>query len=221
MKVKSMIVAGVITLSLARAATGTELACGAPQVFIGDQPNDPNPVVSVDVSYQPSLHAWQVFHHHYNGMVAARAQQYAVEDWSDGVHTRWAGALNRNRALYMIAEAGVDQRTGVGYYEERLYDRSRGNRLDVHLRAPCRLVVANPASPVAGPALPVVPVVPVAPVQPPPQSTIQQKVTVAPAQAAPPIVTVAPVVVIPGVTGAGQYPAPPAPKPEEKEKAAS
>ena len=121
----------------------------------------------------------------------------------------------------MIAEAGVDQRTGVGYYEERLYDRSRGNRLDVHLRAPCRLVVANPPPPVAGPALPVVPVVPVAPVQPPPQSTIQQKVTVAPAQAAPPIVTVAPVIVIPGVTGAGQYPAPAAPKPEEKEKAAS
>jgi hypothetical protein len=132
--------AGVLLSSSANAGS---LTCGAPRVFLGDEPGDRNPVVSVEVDYNGELHQWQVFHHHYNGMVTARAQQYAMEDWSNQQRTRWAGSLNRNRSLYMVGEAGVNMQTGEGYYEEWLYNRNQGNRLDMHMRSQCRLDVGR------------------------------------------------------------------------------
>jgi hypothetical protein len=39
----------------------------------------------------------------------------------------------------MIGRAWANPRTGEGVYEEWLYDRSRGDRLDMHSRANCRI----------------------------------------------------------------------------------
>jgi hypothetical protein len=116
-----------------------DLVCDPPVVLLGDTAGDTDPVVGVEVSYDASVHGWQIFHHHASGLVASRSQQYAIEDFSNGNETRWGGSLNRNRSLYMIGKAAVNYSTGEGYYEEWLYNRSQGNRLDVHLRAICRL----------------------------------------------------------------------------------
>jgi hypothetical protein len=118
--------------------SGPDFVCGAPRVSIGDEPNDPNPVVSVEISYVGSDHAWKIFHHHANGLVAARAQQYAIEDATDNQHTGWGGSLNRNRSLYMVGEirAGRDDYL----YVETLYDRSKGNRVDMQMAAHCKLL---------------------------------------------------------------------------------
>jgi hypothetical protein len=176
-------------LFAAHKSRADELHCGAPAVFLGDEP-DGNPVVNVDVIYDPDLHAWQIFHRHLNGMVAARAQQYAIEDWTADSRTRWAGTLNRNRALYMVGEVNEN-----GYYDERLYDRKLGNRLVVHLGVQCRIarpVAVAPAQvPVRTvPVAPVAPVVPVTPAAPAPAAPapVQQ-------QAAP--VVVSPVIIVP------------------------
>jgi hypothetical protein len=56
-----------------------------------------NPVVSVEITYLPDQHAWQIFHHPLNGMVASRTQQYGIEDWSDHYRVRWAGNLIEHR----------------------------------------------------------------------------------------------------------------------------
>jgi hypothetical protein len=132
-----------------------EYRCAAPTVFLGDTP-DGNPVVETDISFTPSLHAWQVFHHHQNGMVAARAQQYAIEDWSNPRLARWGGSLNRNRSLYMVGTLGPDY-----YYRERLYDRAKGNALVVDIGSQCELVHTAAVVPV--PVVPERVYVPVAP----------------------------------------------------------
>jgi len=82
---------------------GADLVCGAPRVFVGDEP-DNNPVVSVEISYDPDNHAWRVFHRMVNGQVVSRGEQYGMTDWSDANQTRWTGSLNRNRSLYMVGE---------------------------------------------------------------------------------------------------------------------
>jgi uncharacterized protein YraI len=147
-----------------------DMVCGAPTVYVGDDPRDTDPVVGVEVNYDASTRNWQVFHHHSSGLVASRSQQYAIEDFSDNNRTRWGGSLNRNRSLYMMAQAGANYTTGEGYYEEWLYNRSQGNRLDMHMRATCRVEIRSAtAGPVPMPApVPVpapVPAAPAAPVQ--------------------------------------------------------
>ena len=74
--------------------SGPDLVCNAPRVFIGDEP-DNNPVVSVEISYDPDNHAWRIFHRRANGQVVSRGEQYAITDWSDANKTRWTGSLNK------------------------------------------------------------------------------------------------------------------------------
>lgn len=126
---------------IANYAHATDLVCEAPIVFIGAQNPDLDPVTSLEVSYTYATHAWQVFHHHASGLVAARMQQYAWEDATRGVWRGWAGSLNRNRSLYMVGRLSP-----TGYYEEWLYNRSQGNRLDVHLGAWCHVVNDTPVA---------------------------------------------------------------------------
>jgi hypothetical protein len=125
--------------------SGPDLVCDAPRVFIGDEPNDPNPVVSVEISYVGSDHAWKIFHHHANGLVAARAQQYAIEDATNNKRTAWAGSLNRNRALFMTGEIQTATNGSNDYlYIETLYNRARGNHIDMQMSAHCTLQHAAP-----------------------------------------------------------------------------
>jgi hypothetical protein len=158
--------AALAIFGLAPAAFAAELVCGAPKVFIGDEPHDPNPVVQVEVSYDQSRHEWLIFHHHANGLVAARAQQYAMEDWTNADQTKWAGSLNRNRSLYMVGELQRDRNSGIVYIES-LYNRSQNNRLDMQMAAQCRPQVAvNNSLPPPPPAP-----VPQGPVGPPPSQS--------------------------------------------------
>ena len=49
-------------------ASAYELNCDAPQVAIGDDLRDNNPVVSVGIRYIPDDHQWRVFHYLSNGL---------------------------------------------------------------------------------------------------------------------------------------------------------
>jgi hypothetical protein len=188
-------------------------------VFLGDT-YDPDPVTNVRVQYNPDFHTWNILMYSGGGRVVSRAQQYAITDYTNDFQAKWGGSLNRNRNLYMVGELHDN-----GVYEEWLYDRSHGNRLDMHWAVRCKVAVSYPnGEPPLRPGQQVSPdwegtaapphVVHTVPVTPAP--TVQQQVVVAPAPAAPAPVVVAPVIVIPGVTGAGQYPAPPAEKPAPK-----
>jgi hypothetical protein len=181
--------------------------CGRPTVFLGDT-YDPDPVANVRVQYNPDYHTWNILMYSNGGRIVSRAQQYAITDYTSDEIRTWGGSLNRNHNLYMVGELHEN-----GVYEEWLYDRSQHNRLDMHWAVRCQITYA-PSPPVVEAAPPhVVHTVPVAPAPP----VVQQQVVVAPAPSAPPVVTVAPVIVIPGVTGAGTIPAPPAEKPVKPE----
>jgi uncharacterized protein YraI len=110
------------------------LTCDRPQVLLGDDPRDPNPVIGIELSYSPQDHAWRIFHHQANGGVVSRSEQYAIVDNTSSNKVQWSGSLNRNRSLFMVGEVKSD-----GYYYEWLYNRSQGNRLDMQLRAKCHV----------------------------------------------------------------------------------
>jgi hypothetical protein len=181
-------------------------------VYLGDT-YDSDPVVNVRVRYNPDFHTWNILMYSGGGRIVSRSQQYAVTDYTNDFQMKWGGSLNRNRNLYMVGELHEN-----GVYEEWLYDRSQGNRLDMHWAVPCKVTFTPPPAQAVRtvPVVPVVPVAPVAPAAPAPVIVQQQA-----APAAPPVITVAPVIVIPGVTGAGQYPAPPAERPVPKPEAGS
>lgn len=124
-----------IVLSIANANAGVIL-CDAPKVLVGDEP-DNNPVVSVEVSYKQEDHAWRIFHKMVNGQVVARAEQYAITDWSNANKLQWTGSLNRNRSLQMIGEVKINQRGEITYWEW-MYDRGKGNQLVMQMGAVCR-----------------------------------------------------------------------------------
>jgi clan AA aspartic protease (TIGR02281 family) len=114
-----------------------DIICGPPRMLYNlDQSPDTDPVVSVEVSYNPKDHAWRVFHHLRSGGVVSRTDQYAAVDTSDGGRTQWTGTLNRNRSLYMVGEVKFD-RQNHPLYNEWLYNRGQGNRLEMNLVAKC------------------------------------------------------------------------------------
>jgi hypothetical protein len=134
--------------------TGDWLACDRPQVLLGDDPKDPNPVTSIELSYVKADHAWRIFHHFANGGVVSRTEQYAVVDNSSTSKLQWSGSLNRNRALHMVGEVKSD-----GYYYEWLYNSSKGDQLEMALRSKCN--VAAPQQSLPKPTAEVSPPVPV------------------------------------------------------------
>jgi hypothetical protein len=163
--------------------------------------------MNVRVQYNPDFHTWNILLYSGGGRIVSRAQQYAITDYSNDFHSKWGGSLNRNRNLYMVGELHEN-----GVYEEWLYDRSHGNRLDMHWAVQCRVSVPEPvrAPPVAVRPVPVpVPIpVPVAPAAP-----VQQTAPVQ--QNGPVVVTPTPnnnitITVVPGTTYS------PVPKGEEK-----
>ena len=106
-------VAAAAALISTAAHASPDLICGAPTVLLGDEPFDRNPVVSVEVSYRPDLHAWRIFHHLADGAVVSRGEQYVIVDLSNERKAQWRGSLNRNRSLLMIGEV----RNGNGALE--------------------------------------------------------------------------------------------------------
>jgi hypothetical protein len=218
---KMLLASAAVGVLLSSPAFADDAWCGRPTVFLGDT-YDPDPVANVRVQYNPDYHTWNILMYSNGGRIVSRSQQYAITDYTNDFQMKWGGSLNRNRNLYMVGELHEN-----GVYEEWLYDHSQGNRLDMHWAVQCKVTYAYPngepprrpgqaVSPDWDPRpVHVVPVAPVAPAPAPAPVIVQQQA--APAAAAPPVVTVAPVIVIPGVTGAGQYPAPPAEKPVKPE----
>jgi hypothetical protein len=216
----SAALAGVLLSSSAHA---DDAWCNRPTVFLGDT-YDPDPVTNVRVQYNPDYHTWNILMYSGGGRVVSRAQQYAITDYTNDFQMKWGGSLNRNRNLYMVGELREN-----GVYEEWLYDRSHGNRLDMHWAVRCKVDVPYPnGEPPRRPGQQVSPdwdpratilVAPPAAVNAPRAAPAPVVVAPPAAQAAPPApapVVVAPVIVIPGVTGVGQYPAPPAERPALK-----
>jgi hypothetical protein len=76
----SLLAAAAMLLISTATASAYELNCDAPQVAIGDDLRDNNPVVSVGIRYIPDDHQWRVFHYLSNGLVVSRSEQYAIQD---------------------------------------------------------------------------------------------------------------------------------------------
>jgi hypothetical protein len=181
-------------LSTSAYAHAGEFSCSAPQrIFDEDSTYETNPVTSIDVSYRPDDRGWRIFHHMANGQIAARAEQYAITDWSNASRTEWTGTYFKHPNLYMIGEVKRDRNTGNVAYFESLYDKQRGNSLVLQYVAQCAqryaTVAPQPAPPPA-----VQPIVIPAPQQPPPQPIIIQQVPQAPP--APPPPASSPIVVV-------------------------
>jgi hypothetical protein len=205
--VKKFLLAGVALALLSSAASADVFHCGVPQVWPYD--NDPNPVLSVDVTYDPAAHSWLVLHNRANGEVISRGVQYRLRDWP-GNNNRWTGELNRNLSLTMVGTIGWDNQGP--FYQERLYNRSQGDRLDMQMITRCeRVRVAPPvvAVPVPVPVAPVAVPVPVAPAQAPAQANgpVQQN---GPVVVAPPSSNNVTITIVPGTSYT------PTPKVEEK-----
>ena len=138
--------AAMLLLVSTAAAQALELNCSAPHVALGDEPHDTNPVVGVEIKYKAEDHTWRVFHQHRNGLVAARNEQYAIEDRSDNGKTQWQGPLKRNRNLLMVGE--VWQSTDGIQYHERMYDRSKSGALVMKMTAHCTMAMrTSPTQP--------------------------------------------------------------------------
>ncbi len=148
---RSIFAAAAVLLISTAAAQALELNCSTPRVALGDEPNDINPVVGVEIKYKADDHAWRVFHQHRNGLVAARNEQYAIEDWSNNRKTQWQGLLNRNRNLVMVGEVRKSADSSTFQYMEWLYDRGKGNALIFQMTAQCTMALPTPTA--SAPAL--------------------------------------------------------------------
>ena len=136
---RSLLAAAAVLLISTAAAQALELSCNAPRVALGDDRDD-NPVVGVEIKYKAEDHAWRIFHRLRNGLVVARAEQYAIQDWTNDGKTQWQGSLNRNRRLVMIGE--VRQSANGVQYHESMYDRGKGGALVMQMTAQCTIAPA-------------------------------------------------------------------------------
>jgi hypothetical protein len=50
--------------------------------------------------------------------VAARNEQYAIQDWSNNRKTQWQGSLNRNRNLVLVGEVRQSVDNSIFQYME-------------------------------------------------------------------------------------------------------
>jgi hypothetical protein len=223
---KKLLLASAVLVGLTGASNADVLRCGQARVWPAEIDN--NPVVSTDVSRDPDTHSWIILHHMADGSIASRNQQYGIVDWPYGADlddSRWTGNLLRDprRNIHMV---GMIKYTNQGvFYEEQVYNRAHGDRMETRILARCEIVPARyepPAPPIPqGTILRGYPPAQAAP-QPAPTPPPQQPTIIYQQAPAPAPVTVAPVIVIPGVTGAGVYPAPPAAQPAKpKEEAGS
>jgi hypothetical protein len=128
---RSLLAAVAVLLISTAAAQALELSCNAPRVALGDDRDD-NPVVGVEIKYKAEDLR--------NGLVVARAEQYAIQDWTNDGKTQWQGSLNRNRRLVMIGE--VRQSANGVQYRESMYDRGKGGALVMQMTAQCTIAPA-------------------------------------------------------------------------------
>jgi Bacterial SH3 domain len=126
---------------LTTTAQAYEVTCGAPQVLFGDDVRDNNPVVSVEVNYEPDDHAWRIFHNLRNGLVVSRSEQYAITDASTDTVAQWQGSHGRQRHLYMVGE--VRRENGGIYYHEWQYNRNTNSML-FQSKTQCRPIAVAP-----------------------------------------------------------------------------
>ncbi len=148
---RSIFAAAAVLLISTAAAQALELSCNAPRVTLGDERDD-NPVVGVEIKYKAEDHAWRIFHRLRNGLVVARAEQYAIQDWTNDRKTQWQGSLNRNRRLMMIGE--VRQSANGVQYHESMYDRGKGGALVMQMTAQCTMPLPTPTVSAPAPSLP-------------------------------------------------------------------
>jgi hypothetical protein len=83
--------------------------------------------------------------------IAARAEQYAITDWSNASGMKWTGNLYKHSNLHMVGEIKRDGKTGNLAYVESTYDRNRGDTMINQYAAQCReqyTDVAPPSPPV-------------------------------------------------------------------------
>jgi hypothetical protein len=191
---------------MSTAAHADMLHCGQAQVFPAEY--DPNPVVSTDVTFIPGTHVWNINHFRLDGSIVARQQQYGIVDWPYDAYTddaRWTGDLLRDkyRNIHMV---GMIRYTNQGvFYEEQIYNRSHGNRMETRIVSRCEVIRAAAPPPMVH-TVPVVPVVPV-PVPVAPPAAVQQN---GPVVVAPPSSNNVTITIVPGTTWS------PTPKPEVK-----
>jgi hypothetical protein len=75
-------------------------------MFLGDDPRDHSPVVSVEISYDPNSRVWQIFYYLANGQMMSRAQQYAITDSSAEGLNEWEGPLPKDYTYENSRQAG-------------------------------------------------------------------------------------------------------------------
>ena len=137
---RSIFAAAAVLFISTAAAQALELNCSAPRVALGDEP-DNNPVVAVEIKYKAEDHAWRIFHHLRNGLVVARNEQYAIQDWTNNRKTQWSGSLNRNRNVVMVGEIRQSADNSTFQYMEWIYDRSKNGALVMQMTAQCTMAL--------------------------------------------------------------------------------
>jgi len=142
---RSIFAAATVLLISTAAAQALELNCSAPRVALGDEP-DNNPVVAVEIIYKAEDHAWRIFHHLRDGLVVARNEQYAIQDWTNNRKTQWRGSLKRNRNLVMVGEVRQSADNSTFQYMEWIYDRSKNGALVMQMTAQCTMELPTPTS---------------------------------------------------------------------------
>lgn len=141
---RSLFAAAAMLMISTASAPAYELICSAPQVALGEDLRDNNPVVSVEIKFIPEDHAWRIFHTLQNGLVVSRSEQYAITDASTDYKAQWQGSLNRARHLYMIGE--IKRVDGVLIYAEWIYDRRKGNAMVMQSTARCKNLAPTPTA---------------------------------------------------------------------------
>jgi len=127
--VKRILLASCAALALfTTSASAYEVTCGAPRmVFTTDYSPDTNPVVGVEVRYEPQDHAWRVFHTLRDGRVVSRSEQYSITDSSSDNFAQWQGSHAKMRHLFMIGEVKRGPK-GIEYHEWQ-YNRNTNTML--------------------------------------------------------------------------------------------
>ena len=125
---------------LTTTAQAYEVTCGAPRMlFTTDNSPDTNPVIGVEVRYEPQDHQWRVFHTLRDGRVVSRSEQYSMTDASTDTYAQWQGSHGKMRHLFMIGEVKRGP-NGIEYHEWQ-YNRNTNTML-MESKTLCRNVAA-------------------------------------------------------------------------------
>jgi clan AA aspartic protease (TIGR02281 family) len=135
--VAAAVIAGITIAFASDAWAATELNCFPARTLIGD--NNPTPVNRVIKTYvRHSDTGWLVYHTLASSAIIDRGSQYSMVDSSNpSAPQQWTGRLNRGPNLIMIGEIKADQKTGLYYYIEAIYDQFKFGAMVVKTVAQC------------------------------------------------------------------------------------